>query len=78
MGGYRAAQELRNLVPNIPKLVVTIHEGVCLVEEAKAVAVRGFVHKREASQTLPDAVYELVLRKGTFFPDFDTEVVPTL
>lgn len=67
MGGYAAAQELRKLVPHIPILVLTIHEGASLVEEAGG--VRGFVHKREAGQTLIDAVYELVLRKGTPFPE---------
>ena len=78
MGGYAAARELGKLVPNIPILVLTIHEGASLVEEAKAVGIRGFLHKREAGHTLLDAVHELVLHKGTFFPESTAEIVPTL
>lgn len=78
MDGYQAAQELRKLAPSIPILVLTIHHGTQVVKEAKAVGVRGFVNKREASRTLLDAVYELVLHKGTFFPDSTRKIVPNL
>lgn len=76
MGGYTAAQELRKLAPNVPILFFTIHQGAQLMELAKAVGARGFLHKPEANAKLLDAVYELVICKGSFFPD--PTIVPTL
>ena len=68
MGGYAAAEELRRKVPKVPILFFSIHGGTQLVKDAKAVGAKGFLHKSEASALLLEAVYELVLRKGTFFP----------
>lgn len=51
----------------------SIHEGEQLIKTAKAVGVKGFLHKRDASETLLDAVYQLVHQKGTFFPDSTKE-----
>lgn len=69
MGGYAAALELRKLAPKVPVLFFTIHEDAQLVKEAKALGARGFLSKRNADAMLLDAVYELVICKGTFFPD---------
>ena len=71
MGGYAVAQELRRLAPKIPILFFSIHKGTQLVKDVKAVGAKGFLHKSEASATLLQAVYVLVLHKGTFFSDSD-------
>jgi DNA-binding NarL/FixJ family response regulator len=75
MGGYAAAQELRRLAPKIPILFFSIHEGTQLVKEVKAAGARGFLHKSKASVLLLEAVYELVLRRGTFFPGNELDYV---
>jgi DNA-binding NarL/FixJ family response regulator len=69
MGGYAAAGQLRNIMPELPVLFFSIHDGAQLIRDAKRVGARGFLNKRDASETLLDAVYELVIHKGTFFPD---------
>ncbi|MGB7438337.1 MAG: response regulator transcription factor, partial [Candidatus Acidiferrum sp.] len=45
MGGFAAAIELRRLVPEIPILFYSMHEGPHLVKEAKHIGVRGLVNK---------------------------------
>jgi DNA-binding NarL/FixJ family response regulator len=68
LGGFAAAVELHTLVPEMPILFYSMHEGPHLIEEAKQIGVRGFVSKSYISETLLDAVDALVLRKDTFFP----------
>lgn len=68
LGGYAAATELQQLLPKVPILFYSMHEGAHLINEAKQIGVRGYVSKSHISDTLLDAVDALVLRKGTFFP----------
>ena len=75
MGGYAAAVELRRVVPEIPVLFFSIHDGPQLIRDAKEVGARGFLRKSDAAYALLDAVDELVNCKGTFFPESaETEV----
>ena len=69
MGGFEAARVLRKILPEIPILVYSMHEGDQLVQDLKQAGVQGFVCKTEISGTLLDAVDAIVIRKGTFFPD---------
>jgi len=69
MGGFAAAKELRRLLPEIPILFYSIHDGAQLIKEAKHAGARGFVNKSRISDTLLDAVDAVVVRNGTFFPD---------
>lgn len=69
LGGFAAALELRRLLPDIPILFYSMHEGAHLIKEARQIGVRGFVGKSHISETLLDAVDALVIRKDTFFPD---------
>jgi DNA-binding NarL/FixJ family response regulator len=77
MGGYAAAKELHRVVPNIPVLFFSMHHTPKLVEDAKKVGARGFVHKANATKALLDAVNQLVVHKGTYFPVPMGSKVPT-
>jgi DNA-binding NarL/FixJ family response regulator len=68
MGGFAAAAELRRLVPEIPILFYSIHDGPHLIVETKRLGVQGFVSKSRISETLLEAIDALVVRKTTFFP----------
>lgn len=68
LGGFAAAVELRKLVPEMPILFYSMHEGAHLINEAKQIGVRGFVSKSHISEELLDAVDAVVVRKATFFP----------
>ena len=67
LGGFAAAVELRRLLPEVPILFYSMHEGAHLVKEAKQIGVRGFVSKSHISEALLDAVDAVVLQEGTFF-----------
>ena len=67
LGGFAAAVELRRILPEVPILFYSMHEGAHLVNEAKQIGVRGFVSKSHISEELLDAVDAVVLRKSTFF-----------
>jgi DNA-binding NarL/FixJ family response regulator len=69
MGGFEAAIELRKLLPEVPILFYSIHEGAPLIKEAKRIGVQGLISKNRISETLLRAVQVLVVEKGTFFPD---------
>ena len=77
MGGYAAAREIRGLGVNVAILFFTIHENAQLVKDAKQIPVQGYVCKSYASKMLLNAVYELTLRKGTFFQEADAGVALT-
>jgi DNA-binding NarL/FixJ family response regulator len=68
MGGFAAAIELRRILPDVPILFYSMHQGEHLIREAKRIGVQGFVSKGSSSETLLGAVDALVVRKGTFFP----------
>jgi DNA-binding NarL/FixJ family response regulator len=68
MGGFAAAVEIRRLLPEIPILFYSMHEGSHVVKEAQQIGARGFVSKGRLSDTLLAAIDSIVVRKGTFFP----------
>jgi DNA-binding NarL/FixJ family response regulator len=69
-GGFLAAIDLRKLLPDVPILFYSMHEGEHLVKEARRIGVQGFVSKSSSSEMLLDAVDALVANKGTFFPPY--------
>jgi DNA-binding NarL/FixJ family response regulator len=69
MGGFAAASELRRLLPEVPILFYSMHEGPHIVKEARHIGVQGIVSKSRISETLLDAVDALAIHKDTFFPD---------
>lgn len=69
MGGFAAALELSRVLPNVPILFYSIHEGAQLIKEAQRIGVRGFVSKSRISDSLLEAVNVVAVQKGTYFPD---------
>jgi DNA-binding NarL/FixJ family response regulator len=69
MGGFEAARVLRKILPEIPILVYSMHDGDQLIQDLKQAGVHGFVCKTDISSALLDAIEAIVIRKGVFFPD---------
>jgi DNA-binding NarL/FixJ family response regulator len=67
LGGFGAAKELGRLLPDVPILFFSMHDGAQFIEEAKKAGVRGFVAKDRAGETLVMAA-DALLRGQTFFP----------
>ena len=76
MSGYEAAAELRRLLPEIPILFFSTQSRTQLAAAARSIGVQGFVNKTDANKALLQAVDDVVVNKGTFFPDSSkTEVL---
>ncbi len=65
--GFDAARELMKILPDIPILMLSMHESKQLLEEAKGIGVKGYVAKTQAADTLLRAV-DALLSKQTFYP----------
>jgi DNA-binding NarL/FixJ family response regulator len=69
MGGFEAAAEIHRMLPKMPILFYSMHDGAQVIREAQRIGARGFVNKGRLSDTLLQAVTVLVVQRGTFFPD---------
>jgi DNA-binding NarL/FixJ family response regulator len=67
MNGLEAAHQIRGFLPETPILILSVHKGKQLIEEAKKIGVKGYVMKGDAVQKLVQAVDE-VLENRTYFP----------
>ena|ERR1700736_5973563 len=67
LNGLDAARVIRLTLPELPILLLTMHEGKHIIEDAKKIGIEGFVCKSEASATLLAAV-DALLRHEAFFP----------
>ena len=75
MSGYEAAAELRRLLPEIPILLFSTQSRTQLAADARSIGVQGFVTKTDVNKDLLRAI-DVVVNKGTFFPDSSkTEVL---
>jgi two-component system nitrate/nitrite response regulator NarL len=66
VGGAQAARLLKNEMPKIPILILSMHEGPHFAHELRAIGVQGYVSKTEAVTKLPEAI-DALLSGGTFF-----------
>ena len=67
LSGLEAAEAIKKVLPHIPILILSMHDGKQVIEQAKRIGVQGYVTKSQAGTTLLDAIYSL-LRRETFFP----------
>jgi DNA-binding NarL/FixJ family response regulator len=68
LGGFDAVPEIRKSRPEVPILILSMHESNQLIEEAKKLGVKGFVSKAQAGTVLLKAV-DALLNNETFFPE---------
>jgi DNA-binding NarL/FixJ family response regulator len=67
LGGFEAAKILRRTLPEVPILMLSMHESEQVVEQVKKIGVQGYVIKTQAAETLLAAV-DALLRNQNFFP----------
>jgi DNA-binding NarL/FixJ family response regulator len=65
--GFAAARQIRTFLPEVPILMLSMHDGHRVIEEAQQAGAQGFVSKNAAGQVLLRAV-EAVSQGQTFFP----------
>jgi DNA-binding NarL/FixJ family response regulator len=64
--GIQAARRLKQEMPKIPILILSMHEGRQLAHELRAIGVQGYVSKTDAAKKLSDAI-DAILAGGTYF-----------
>lgn len=69
LSGFQAAKVLRQMLPDVPIVFYSMHEGDTFIREAKHLGVRGYVSKSDLSSRLLDAVEAVVIDQATYFPD---------
>jgi DNA-binding NarL/FixJ family response regulator len=66
LSGLSAATEIRQILPHVPILMLSMHDGKSLIDALRLIGAQGFVPKAECSDKLLEAV-DAVLRGETFF-----------
>jgi two-component system, NarL family, response regulator NreC len=66
MNGISAAQKLKEILPGVPILILSMHEGASLLETLRRIGVQGYVPKTQASEKLLDAV-DALAKGNTYF-----------
>jgi DNA-binding NarL/FixJ family response regulator len=66
LDGLGAASQIRQILPRVPILILSMHEGQVLRDAMRLVGVRGFVPKAECAIRLLEGV-DAVMRGETFF-----------
>ena len=67
LNGIDAAEALRQTMPHVPILFLSMHQSRQIITEAKRIGVRGYVKKSDAAATLLNAV-DAILRNEPYFP----------
>jgi DNA-binding NarL/FixJ family response regulator len=67
LDGFTAARQIRTFLPEVPILILSMHEGHSIVREARQAGAQGFVSKSEAGTVLLRAV-DAVVQGQTFCP----------
>ena len=65
LDGLSAARKIRMLLPKIPILMLSMHDGPEMARSSQSVGAQGFVTKNEANEVLLKAV-DVLLAGGTF------------
>jgi DNA-binding NarL/FixJ family response regulator len=67
LDGFSAAEQIKSILPNVPIIMLSMHEGDGVVRQARRAGIQGFVTKSAAGQALLKAV-DVVLEGQTYFP----------
>ena len=66
LNGLGAAERIKKLLPEIPILILSMHDGHSLLETFRRIGVQGYVPKNQASEKLLEAVDSLVRGEAYF------------
>jgi DNA-binding NarL/FixJ family response regulator len=68
LNGFDAAREILKILPDVPILMLSMHQHQQFVAEAKRAGVHGYVTKAEVADTLLQAV-DALLSGQTYYPE---------
>jgi DNA-binding NarL/FixJ family response regulator len=64
--GFSAASQIKEMLPNVPILMLSMHDGRSMVRAAQAAGAQGFVTKADVAGVLLKAV-DALLQGQTYF-----------
>jgi two-component system response regulator NreC len=67
LDGVSAARTLKQILPTVPVIILSMHKGPQIVQAAQLAGARGFVSKSDAGAALLNAV-DVILQGKNFFP----------
>lgn len=68
LDGFSAAKKIREVLPAVPILMLSIHDGPEMARGSRSVGAQGFITKAVANEVLLRAA-DVLLTGGTFFPN---------
>lgn len=68
LNGFDTAREILKILPEVPILMLSMHQHQEFVDEAKKAGVRGYVTKAQVAETLLQAV-DVLLSGQTHYPE---------
>jgi two-component system nitrate/nitrite response regulator NarL len=66
LNGLDAARRIRETLPSVPILMLSMHDGRQIIEEAKLAGAQGFLSKNEVGAVLLEAI-DTLAQGGEFF-----------
>lgn len=72
--GYELIKHVKSMGFKCKVIVISMHENTIYLKEAKLMNVDGFVHKREASENITNAIEDVVLGKQYFSDDISRKI----
>lgn len=67
LSGFDASIRIRKVLPNVPILILSMHDSQTVRQACRRAGAQGYVSKMKAAEILLRAV-DLLVRGGTFFP----------
>jgi two-component system nitrate/nitrite response regulator NarL len=74
LNGLEAARRIRETLPSVPILMLSMHDGEQIIEEAKLAGAQGFLSKGEVAAALLRAI-DTLAQGGKFFAGAGSAVV---
>jgi two-component system nitrate/nitrite response regulator NarL len=70
LDGFHAAKKIREKLPEVPILMLSMHDGPEIIRMSQSVGAQGFINKSQISEVLLKAI-DVLLAGGNFFANGD-------
>jgi two-component system, NarL family, nitrate/nitrite response regulator NarL len=70
LDGFKAAKKIREKLPEVPILMLSMHDGPEMIRMSQSVGARGFINKDQISAVFLKAI-DVLLAGGNFFANGD-------
>ena len=75
LDGFHAAKKIRERLPEVPILMLSMHDGPEMIRMSQSVGAQGFINKDQISEVLLKAI-DVLLAGGNFFANGDHTSLP--